>query len=214
MASLALSPDSSADPVRLLLSGEMRGRWVGLLLRFLFTVLFGLQSLDCSRSGLPEQTLELPLEFGDPTLTNRNGVLLHSGIPFTGTLIERADQQLFRKTPYHQGKRHGLALAFYPDGRLAYEKWFRKGNREGVHKGYWPSGQLQFVYRYRNDLFDGEQVGYYKTGQRSALHHYRQGYEEGLQSGWDAEGRLIANYTVKEGKRYGIVGRFDCVSVH
>ena len=147
-------------------------------------------------------------------LADRSGVLLRGGSPFTGYLIERADQQLFRKTPYQRGKRHGLAAAWYPDGRLAYEKWFRKGNREGIHKGYWPSGQLQFVYRYKDDLFEGEQLGFYKTGQRSELRHYRHGYEEGSQSTWDGDGRLSSNYTVKEGKRYGIVGRFDCVSVH
>ena len=177
-------------------------RMVGLLM-----VVLG---VGCPVSGLPEHTIEQ----GDRTLTDHHGVLHHEGTPFTGYLIEQADQQLFRKTHYQRGKRHGNASAWYPDGRLAYEKWFRNGNREGLHKGYWPSGQLQFEYRYKNDLFEGEQVGYYKNGQRSELRHYHLGYEEGAQSAWDGEGRLTSNYTVREGKRYGIVGRFDCITVH
>ena len=180
--------------------------WSRRVLALLMVVL----CVGCPFSGLPEHTIEQ----GDRTLTNLHGVLLRAGTPFTGYLIERADQQLYRKTHYQRGKRHGLAAAWYPDGRLAYEKWFRNGNREGIHKGYWPSGQLQFEYRYKNDLFEGEQVGYYKTGQRSELRHYRLGFEEGAQSAWDGEGRLTSNYTVREGKRYGIVGRFDCVTVH
>ena len=73
---------------------------------------------------------------------------------------------------------------------------------------------MQFVYRYLHDVFDGEQVAYYKNGVRSELRHYRAGQEEGTQQIWDGQARLTTNYTVKEGRRYGLVGRFDCVTVH
>jgi len=210
MGSPAPLRDSHAIPKRLLFEQRSRARSGGSSLGLLLGLLFGFLSLNSIGCGLSEQTVEQ----GDRALHDRNGVLLHGNTPFSGTLIERADLQLFRKTPYQHGKRHGQALAWYPSGRLAYQKRFRKGDREGTHTGFWPSGQLQFVYRYEHDLFEGEQVSYYKTGQRAELRHYRRGYEEGQQSAWDGEGRLISNYTVKEGKRYGIVGRFDCVSVH
>lgn len=196
--------------MRLPFAQKSRARSGGSSLGLPLGLLLGLLTLSSFGCGAPEQTIEQ----GDPTLHDRNGVLLHGDTLFSGTLIERADLQLFRKTPYQHGKRHGQALAWYPSGRLAYQKRFRKGDREGTHTGFWPSGQPQFVYRYEHDLFEGEQVSYYKTGQRAELRHYRHGYEEGQQSAWDGEGRLISNYTVKEGKRYGIVGRFDCVSVH
>jgi antitoxin component YwqK of YwqJK toxin-antitoxin module len=176
----------------------------------LFLAMLGLAGPGCSAIFPSPQSVEQ----SDPSVKMLSGVLMYGEAPLTGVLMERDGQQLYRQTPFRNGLRHGLARAFYPDGRLAYERQFRNGNREGTHKGYWPSGQPQFVYRYEKDLFEGEQVGYYKTGQRAELRHYRRGQEEGTQQIWDGEGRLTSNYTVKEGRRYGLVGRFDCVSVH
>ena len=41
----------------------------------------------------------------------------------------------------------------------------------------------------------------------------KQGYEEGKQKFWNEEGRVINNFTVKNGKLYGVIGRYDCMSV-
>lgn len=193
--------------------GRSRGNQRGLpgwpVLRLVLCLVFCLIGAGCGVLFSEPPALDQ----GDPALRTVNGVLLYAGAPLTGSVIERSDV-LFRKTPFRKGLRHGEAQAWHPSGRLAYRRLFRYGQREGIHKGYWPSGQLQFEYRYVNDLFEGEQVGYYKTGQRAELRHYRKGQEEGVQKTWDAEGRLTSNYTVKEGRRYGLVGRFDCVSVH
>lgn len=150
----------------------------------------------------------------DPLLVERSGVLLLNGTPFSGLVIERDGDKLRSKTPYRKGQRHGRAYAYHPDGRLAYEKLFRNGNREGTHRGWWPNGTLQFAYTYEHDLFEGEETSYYKNGVRAELRHYRKGREEGQQTTWNGDGQIVSNYTMKEGKLYGIVGRFDCVSVH
>ncbi len=151
---------------------------------------------------------------GDPALEMRDGILLRDGRPLSGFVEERAGTHLIARIPYRNGRLHGRAVTFHPDGRLHTERFYRNGNKEGVHRGYWENGQIQFVYRYRRDLFEGEQVAWYKNGVRAELRHYKDGYEDGRQSTWDAEGRLSTNYVFRNGRRYGIVGRFDCVSVH
>lgn len=180
-----------------------------------------LAALASSGAGDPEQSLpnttavagELGAR-GEPRLRDVAGILHRDDAPFSGYVVERAGDRVLSRTPYLEGRRHGRATAYYPGGERRFEKEFRAGNREGTHRGWWPSGALQFVYRYEADLFEGEQIGYYKTGARAELRHYRAGHEEGRQTTWDAEGGVAANYTFKDGRRYGIVGRFDCVSVH
>lgn len=156
----------------------------------------------------------LVVDSHDPALQSRRGLLTYAGRAFSGSVIDDSDARYGQRIPYQRGLRHGLAQAFYPDGQVAYRRLYLHGLREGGHVGFWPGGQVQFVYRYLHDVFDGEQVGYYKNGVRSELRHYRAGQEEGRQQIWDGQARLTTNYTVKEGRRYGLVGRFDCVTVH
>ena len=172
-------------------------------------------SLLAAGAGCEPSSPERTVPASDPALRDRNGVLELRGAPFSGWVTEGgAEAPLVGRTPYLHGLRHGRATARYQNGALAYEKLFRHGLREGVHRGFWPDGKPQFVYRYEKDLFAGEQVAYYRNGARAELRHYRDGREEGQQTQWDGEGRVQANYVFRDGKRYGIVGRFDCVTVH
>ena len=69
------------------------------------------------------------------------------------------------------------------------------------------------MHHYKDDLLEGEQVSFHENGREAELRHYRGGREEGLQRLRDPEGRVLANYTFRRGRRYGIVGRFDCISM-
>ena len=72
---------------------------------------------------------------------------------------------------------------------------------------------MQFVRRYDHDLLEGEQAAFFEDGAPAELRHYRDGREEGQQRVYDRKGTVIGNYTFVTGRRYGIVGRFDCISV-
>lgn len=156
----------------------------------------------------------LTLDASAATITQRGELLLHRGQPFTGEIIDRRDPRYLQKTSYEGGLRHGLAYAWYGDGSLAYERRFVAGLRQGLHVGFWPDGSPQFRYRYIDDVFVGEQQSYYRGGTPLELRTYRAGQEEGRQQIWDSQGRLSSNYIVKGGRRYGLVGSFDCVTVH
>ncbi len=160
--------------------------------------------------AIPNRTVDA----ATPGLRDLGGILQHDGAPFSGYVVEKAGSQVLARTPYLEGRRHGRARAYYPTGARRFEKLFVEGNREGTHHGWWANGELRFVYHYEQDLFEGEQRGYHESGAKAELRNYRAGHEEGRQTLWDAEGAVAANYTFKDGRRYGIVGRFDCVSVH
>lgn len=161
------------------------------------------------RPQVPDDALALDT----PGLALVNGVLRFHGRPFSGHVVERDGDRLRSRTPYVDGKQHGVVEAWYPDGSPRYRRIYHLGHREGTHHGFWPDGSPQFVYHYAHDLFEGEQVAFYKSGVQAELRHYSGGREDGQQRFYDGTGRLIGNYTFRNGKRYGIVGRFDCVSM-
>jgi antitoxin component YwqK of YwqJK toxin-antitoxin module len=150
---------------------------------------------------------------GAQGLAEVNGVVRYGGRPFSGIVVEREGDHVLSRTRYRDGEADGLAEGFYPDGRCRYQKLFRRGRREGTHRGFWPSGEVQFVHRYEHDLLEGEQAAFFEDGAPAELRHYRDGREEGQQRFYDRKGTVIANYTFVNGRRYGIVGRFDCISV-
>lgn len=153
------------------------------------------------------------VERGDPGLVQRGALLTWGGRPFTGYLVEHHGPRIVARTRYLDGLEHGVAEAWYPSGALRFRRFTWLGLREGTHRQFWESGRLRTIATYRHDLLEGEQAAYFADGKLAELRHWREGREEGRQSLWDHDGTLIANYTFKEGRRYGIVGRFDCVSM-
>lgn len=139
-------------------------------------------------------------------------VLMNGDVAYSGWVEVREASHVLAKTPFDGGLESGIAQAWYHNGALRFSKLYRHGKREGQHRGYWPNGQLQFVYNYANDVFEGEQQAFHESGKHAELSHYVGGHEEGQQQRWDQNGQLQSNYTFKDGRRYGLVGRFDCVS--
>lgn len=153
------------------------------------------------------------VEAHSKNITNNNGTWFFKNQKFNGFLVEKKKNQLISKLPIIDGKENGKAYSWYENGQLKCLKHFLNGNREGKHLGWYQDGKLAYITLFKDDKFDGAQISYYKNGIMSQLLHYSQGYEEGKQKFWNEKGRLINNFTVKNGKLYGVVGRFDCMSV-
>ena len=165
-------------------------------------------------AGAPDLAADgMTITKGAPGVEQVNGVVRYGGRPFSGVVVERDGDRVLSRARYRDGQEDGLAEGFYPDGRRRYEKLFSRGRHEGTHRGFWPSGAVQFIHRYEHDLLEGEQAAFFEDGAPAELRHYRGGREEGQQRWYDRKGNVVANYTFVNGRRYGIVGRFDCVSV-
>jgi antitoxin component YwqK of YwqJK toxin-antitoxin module len=149
----------------------------------------------------------------DSSLKNNNGKWLYKNKPLNGFIIEKSNTQLLAKLPIINGKENGVAYAWYTNGYIKYEKHFVNGNREGVYKGWYINGSPAFVYFFKNDKYEGEQISYFESGHLWQSLHYKNGYEEGKQKSYNDSGRVINNFTVKNGKLYGVIGRYDCMSV-
>jgi len=149
----------------------------------------------------------------DLSLKNDNGTWLWKGTKYTGYIVEKFESQITAKLPVINGKVNGVALGWYKSGKKRYERDLINGNREGTDKGWHENGRLAFENFFKNDKYESEQRSYHENGQLWQSLHYKEGQEEGKQKTWDKNGRVINNFTVKNGKLYGVIGRYDCMSV-
>lgn len=204
---MALLAKRLADRAR-----SLRMPWLGRVMYGLAQVLFFVSCTSADQSI--QDAYAVFVDKRDPTLTTVNGIWMRNGVAFSGYVLEREGNQLLAKLSIRQGKENGVAYGWYKTGRKRYERGFVNGNREGVHKGWYENGRLSFLYFFHNDKYEGEQTTFFESGHRWNTLHYVNGYEEGQQQAWNDRGRLVTNFTVKNGKLYGVIGRFDCMSVY
>ena len=131
-----------------------------------------------------------------------------------GYIIEKVCSTITAQLPVIEGKENGTAVGWFTNGHQKYERNFLNGKREGQQKGWYSNDTLAFVHFFKDDLFEGEQKTFYESGHPWQSLHYIKGYEEGKQKSWSDSGRVVNNFTVKNGKLYGVIGRYDCMSVY
>jgi antitoxin component YwqK of YwqJK toxin-antitoxin module len=149
----------------------------------------------------------------DPFLKRVNGVWFYKNEKLNATIIEIKNDDTIANIPVLDGKENGLAKGWFDGGEKRYEKFFEKGQKNGIHKLWYKNGQLAGLNFYKNDKLDSTQLSFFESGNLWQELHYVNGQEEGKQKTWNDSGRIINNFTVKNGKLYGVIGRYDCMSV-
>ncbi len=180
---------------------------------FLLVILFIISCRETNHSLNPKIQY-LTIESSDTSLHNINGNWIVKGRPYNGYIIEKKEGKLIAKLLINEGKENGVAHGWYPNGKKKYERNFQGGKREGIQKGWYENDSLSFQYFFKNDLFEGEQLTFFENGKPWQSLHYVKGYEDGKQKSWNDSGRVINNFTIKNGRLYGVIGRFDCMSVY
>lgn len=156
----------------------------------------------------------MPVDASDARLSRVDGRVMRDGVPFTGTLAERAvDGRLLATTPYREGLREGESLRFDEDGTLLERRIWSGGLRQGIHVGWYPrSGRPRFLYVFAGDVSDGpacewsDRPGSPLVGRWQ----YVRGIEWGMQRVWRDDGVLRASYLASGGARYGLRGKKEC----
>ena len=149
----------------------------------------------------------------DTSLHNNNGTWYYKNQKANGYILEKKGKTLLAKLPVVDGKENGTAYGWFETGEKRYERNFKNGDREGTHKIWYRNGQLAGLSIFKNDKLEGEQKTFFESGNLWQRLYYVNGYEEGKQKTWNDSGRVINNFTVKNGKLYGVIGRYDCMSV-
>ena len=125
----------------------------------------------------------------------------------SGRIVSYAsDGALVKVVPVVGGKREGVQLTYFPDGRLKFQEHFSdnrlhgKVRRWSLNAGY----QLVAELTYQEGKLDGLQKKWYDTGEIHKVLTIRGGKEEGLQKAFRKNGALYANYEARNGRVFGL----------
>ncbi len=174
-------------------------------------------SCNQKQSGQEELLIKIPPEIfistTDTALHNNNGTWFYKNQKANVYILEKKGNALIAKLPVIDGKENGIAYGWFETREKRYERSFKNGDRDGPHKIWYRNGQLAGLSFFKKDKLKGEQKTFFESGNLWQSLNYVNGYEEGKQKTWNDSGRVINNFTVKNGKLYGVIGRYDCMSV-
>lgn len=86
--------------------------------------------------------------------------------------------------------RHGMAKAWYPNGKLESEGTYQFGKKSGTFTFWHENGQVAATGDYRDDRPEGQWVWWHQNGQRSAFGRYQDGHLNGEWRWWNDAGKL------------------------
>lgn len=128
-----------------------------------------------------------------------------SGIEQGMRIAYSVDGQVLERTPYVDGKKHGLALSYYSDtGNIRSEHNYKDNLVEGEGREYYANGQLRQVANYHNGELHGDFKAYYSTGQLYIHDYFVNGLQSGVYRKYNPQGQLIFMQHMKEGLRHGV----------
>ncbi len=167
-----------------------------------------------SFKGDKPRNLKVRVNVNHPELVEQGELVYYAGSPLSGKVYDLyPDGDTLFTVCYVDGRKDGLYLSWFENGRKAEQRTFVGGRRQGTHKGWWPSGKQKFCYQYDNDLLNGQVKEWYSSGQQYKLMNYSDGYELGMQKFWMADGAIQANYEYRNGRKYGLTGVKNCSNV-
>lgn len=99
------------------------------------------------------------------------------------------------------GRRHGLTIAFFPDGRRAAEETWVHGVRHGVSRTWDQAAVCLSVERFFDGRLEGTAQSWYASGQKKSETHWREGVEHGVARTWREDGTLESEAEYAAGVR-------------
>jgi antitoxin component YwqK of YwqJK toxin-antitoxin module len=99
------------------------------------------------------------------------------------------------------GRQHGLAIAFYPDGKKHREGSYHAGNQHGAWTTWWPNGKVFLEEHYVDGRADGEQRAF---GQDGALRErWSLAMGTGTMRYWNDDGSKNSETEYVDGRAHG-----------
>jgi antitoxin component YwqK of YwqJK toxin-antitoxin module len=86
--------------------------------------------------------------------------------------------------------RHGVAKAWYPNGKLEFEGTYQYGKKDGTFTFWHENGQVAASGEYRAGQPQGQWVWWHENGQKSAFGRYEDGLLTGEWRWWNEAGKL------------------------
>jgi len=115
---------------------------------------------------------------------------------------------LYTKTSYEKGKKHGDCRRFFPNGALMLEYTHKDGKKEGQYSQYFRDGSIQQEFFYKSGRRDGPSVVYHngpggERGHERIVSTYVNDAKHGVIRQYNPEGKLVAKWKYEKGRKVG-----------
>ena len=124
--------------------------------------------------------------------------------PYYGAII--LPDEANRKTTYMyvEGKKHGVAISRFVNGKIELETTYANGKKNGDEILFFFNEKPKYKKTYKDDLLDGEEFLYYQNGQIKKISHYKNGKLNGAVTYYNENGEVTQTEAYKDGKKNGL----------
>lgn len=153
-------------------------------------ILFTAILMACSNQE-PKNTFSPQVERNDTLFTFFGPNQPKSVKPYRrDTTISDGDTSISKLT-------HGMAVSYYPNGKIKSKVNYKKGNRNGLAVMYYETGEKYVEETYKNGTLDGPKIKYYTTGQPIIKNWYTDGFISKSSVRYDIDGNIIPSPIIK-----------------
>jgi antitoxin component YwqK of YwqJK toxin-antitoxin module len=119
---------------------------------------------------------------------------------YTGIVYSCRNEKVVVLHNYKNGKRDGLYKAWYENGQLSHELYFKLDMPDHLCRSWYENGKLKYEKKFKDGVLDGLFREWYENGQLQQENNYVMGKPEGLQRLWYENGELAKELYYKNGK--------------
>ena len=131
-------------------------------------------------------------------------LLKEDGTPFSGATVVTDEEGRDITYFYRNGRRSGVALSHFEDGKVELEITYSKGYKSGEEILFYENGYPKYKKTYRKNVLNGEEILFYENGKPERRNMYVNGLLDGEISYFDRNGNLVKIENYKSGKKDGI----------
>jgi antitoxin component YwqK of YwqJK toxin-antitoxin module len=150
-----------------------------------------------------------------PDLKMVNGVVYLKDSLYNGTVFSlypnTTDTAIIMN--FSNGKENGVWKKNYIHKSPEEIRIFKDGKKVGVYLAWWPNGKKKLQYEFKEGEYEGTCYEWNENGQLTKEANYKAGHEDGLQKIFYNNGKIHSNFMVVNGRRYGLLGTKNCINV-
>ena len=130
--------------------------------------------------------------------------------PFTGQVIQlHSNEEPALAGAFLEGKKHGLWVQLWPNGKKEAVSTFRRGELHGSLAAWDEKGQPILEGAYKDGRKHGKWLAWYGNGKQQEVGGFREGKKHGTWAFYNKDGRVIRKEEFEDGKSLGMWTRAE-----
>jgi len=113
-----------------------------------------------------------------------------------------------KKCYYKNGIYDGAFITFYENGELSLETEYNNGKLNGYYKAYFENGKLKFKTHYKNGVKSGEWKEFHENGELKFQTKYNNGVQQGETKSYYNNGNIYRSFKLSDGNIEGEIKEF------